>query len=214
MKSKHKFIVGIDEAGRGPLAGPVCVGAVAAMSNSPSVSLKLDFGGRGKSKIINYKILKNIKDSKKLNAKNREKWQKIIKKNFECHFTMAGNMVIDNIGIDKATLLGVKRVLKKFSRWPDLVLMDGSLKAPKSYAQKTIIRGDEKIPLISAASIIAKVVRDKKMIKLHKKFPKYRFDVHKGYGTKTHYEKIKKNGLSKIHRKSFCKKLTKRDKQA
>lgn len=189
---KNYLIAGIDEAGRGPLAGPVCVGAVAAMSNL-------------KSKIINYKILKNIMDSKKLSAKKREEWNEILRKHFECHFTMVGNGVIDDIGISKAVLLGVKRILKKFSRRPNLVLMDGLLKAPKNYKQKTIIKGDEKVPLISAASIIAKVARDKKMIKLHKKFPRYCFHIHKGYGTKMHYKKIKKNGLSPIHRKSFCK---------
>ena len=198
---KYDFIVGIDEAGRGPLAGPVCVGAVAATANS-------------KSKITDYKILKNIKDSKKLSAKKREEWGKIIKKNFECYFTMVGNKIIDKIGISKAVLLGVKRVLKKFSKRPNLVLMDGSLKAPKNYTQKTIIKGDEKVPLISAASIIAKVARDKRMVQLHKKFPKYRFDIHKGYGTKMHYKKIKKSGLSDIHRRSFCKNLTKRNKHA
>lgn len=186
---KYKFIIGVDEAGRGPLAGPVCVAAVAA---------------KVKNKNEKLKILKGIKDSKKLSAKRREKWEKIIRENFESHFTLIGNKIIDKIGIGKAVLLGVKRVLKKFFRRPSLVLMDGSLKAPKSYAQKTIIKGDEKVPIISAASIIAKVARDKKMVKLHKKFPKYCFDVHKGYGTKMHYEKIKKNGLSPIHRKSFC----------
>ena len=191
---KYKIVIGIDEAGRGPLAGPVCVGAVAAPANCPPAS-------------PNYKILKNIKDSKKLSAKKREKWNEILRKHFECHFTLVSNKIIDKAGINKAVFLGVKRVLKKFSKRPDLVLMDGSLKAPKNYTQKTIIKGDEKVPLISAASIIAKVARDKRMLKLHKKFPRYGFHLHKGYGTKMHYEKIKQNGLSPIHRKSFCKKL-------
>jgi ribonuclease HII len=81
--------------------------------------------------------------------------------------------------------------------------MDGGLKAPKKYKQKTIIKGDEKISLIAAASIIAKVSRDRRMIILHKKFPKYRFDKHKGYGTKLHYKMLKKYGPCKIHRKSY-----------
>lgn len=196
---KYKFIAGVDEAGRGPLAGPVCVAAIAA---------------KVKNKNEKLKILKGIKDSKKLSAKQREKWKEIIRKNFESHFSLVGNKIIDKIGINKAIFLGVKRILQKFSRRPDLVLMDGLLRAPKNYAQKTIIKGDEKVPVISAASIIAKVARDKKMIKLHKKFPRYCFHIHKGYGTKMHYEKIKKNGLSKIHRKSFCKNLTESNKHA
>ena len=184
---KKKYIVGIDEAGRGPLAGPVAVGAVIGLLNS--------------------KLLKKIKDSKKLNAKQREIWHKFLKKNFECHCVFIGHKTIDKINIHKATLLGVEKVLKKFKRKLDLVLMDGSLRAPKEYKQKTIIKGDEKISLISAASIIAKVSRDRRMMREHKKTPHYAFDKHKGYGTKLHYKKIKKHGLSSIHRHTFCKKI-------
>mgnify|MGYP001584767219 CR=1 FL=1 len=191
---KKKYVVGIDEAGRGPLAGPVAVGVAGAMLNL-------------KSQKSNIKILKGVKDSKKLSAEKREEWYKILKKNFECHHVFIGHKTIDKINIHRATLLGVEKVLKKFKRKPDLVLMDGSLRAPKEYKQKTIIKGDEKIPLISAASIIAKVSRDRKMAGLHKKFPKYAFDKHKGYGTKLHYKKIKKHGLSEIHRRTFVKKI-------
>jgi ribonuclease HII len=188
MNRVYKYIAGIDEAGRGALAGPVAVATVV---------------GKCKSQISNLKILEGIKDSKKLSAKERERWYKILKKNFECHYTSVNNKTIDKIGIQKATLLGVKKVLKKFKKKPDLVLMDGGLKAPKYYRQKTIIKGDEKNSLIAAASIIAKVARDRKMILLHKKFPKYSFDRHKGYGTKLHYKKLKKNGPCQIHRKSY-----------
>lgn len=169
------------------MAGAVAVGAMAGSLNS--------------------KFLKNIKDSKKLSAKQREEWYKILKKNFECHCVFISHKTIDKINIRMATLLGVEKVLKKFKKKPNLVLLDGSLHAPKGYRQKTIIKGDEKIPFISAASIIAKVSRDKKMAAAHKKFPKYSFDKHKGYGTKLHYKKIKKHGLSDIHRLSFCKKI-------
>jgi ribonuclease HII len=189
-----KNVIGIDEAGRGPLAGPVAVGAVMAIINT-------------KSEARNPKQIQKIKDSKKLNSKQREIWFKILKKNFECHCVFISHKVIDKINIHQATLLGVERVLKKFKKKPDLVLLDGSLHAPKEYKQKTIIKGDEKIPLISAASVIAKVSRDRKMLQLHKKHPKYCFDKHKGYGTKLHYKKIKKHGLLEIHRKSFCKKI-------
>jgi len=171
------------------LAGPVAVGAVAGSLNS--------------------KILKGIKDSKKLNAKQREEWYKKIKSkksNLKSFCVFISHKTIDKINVYQATLLGVEKVLKKFKRKPGLVLLDGSLCAPKEYKQKTIIKGDEKIPLISAASIIAKVSRDRKMLREHKKTPHYDFDKHKGYGTKLHYKKIKKHGLSHIHRRSFCKK--------
>ena len=181
---KKRYVIGIDEAGRGPLAGPVAVGAVAARAN--------------------FKLLKNIKDSKKLSAKKREIWRKIIKNNFECHCVFVSHKTIDKIKIHNAVNLGVKKVLQKFSKKADLVLLDGSLKAPKNYKQKTIIKGDEKIPLISAASIIAKTSRDRKMLFFHKKFPKYCFDRHKGYATKLHYKKLKKHGPCSIHRRSFC----------
>ncbi len=184
-------MVGIDEAGRGPLAGPVVVAAVAAYVNAARQ--------RGR--------LTGIKDSKKLSVKKREEWNKILRKNFECHYASVDNKVIDKIGIQKAVLLGVKNVLKKFSKKPDVVLLDGLLKAPARYAQRTIIKGDEKIPLISAASIIAKVARDRRMARMREKFPKYGFEKHKGYGTKEHCQKIKKYGLCEIHRKSFCKNL-------
>jgi len=194
-----KYIVAIDEAGRGPLAGPIAVAAVAATANS--------------------KLLKNIRDSKKLSVKQREEWFEILKDNFEYKVVMVGPQIIDRIGIQRATKLAVARVLRKISRAIEftivrdisrnkpLVLLDGLLKAPKHYEQKTIIRGDEKIPLISAASVIAKVVRDKKMRRLHRLYPEYCLDCHKGYGTKKHYKMLKKNGVSEIHRKTFLKNL-------
>ena len=195
MVSKKQFItIGIDEVGRGPLAGPVTIGAVAVIDLP---------GQRGRL----AGVLKGIKDSKKLNAKKREEWNKVLRKNFECHYVSVNNKAIDKIGIQKAILLSVKKVLKKFPEMPDIVLLDGLLKAPKHYNQKTIIKGDEKIPVISAASVIAKVARDRKMANLSGKLAKYGFEKHKGYGTKEHYKMIKKYGISKIHRKSYLKKL-------
>ncbi|MCX6731451.1 MAG: ribonuclease HII [Candidatus Parcubacteria bacterium] len=190
---KNKYVIGIDEAGRGPLAGPVAIGAVAAITNL-------------KNQISNLKSLKNIKDSKKLSAKKREIWYKKIKSqksNLKSAVVFISHKKIDKIRIHNAINLGVKKVLGKFKKKPDLVLLDGSLKAPKKYKQKTIIRGDEKIPLIAAASIIAKVSRDRKMLNFHKKFPQYCFDRHKGYATKLHYKKLKKHGPCSIHRCSF-----------
>jgi len=187
MKKKELFLIGIDEAGRGPLAGPVAVGAV-AMTSKP-------------------KFLKGIKDSKKLSAKQRGEWLIILEKHFEFHAAMVGPQMIDKIGISRATKLAVSRVLRKFRKEPDLVLLDGSLFASRRYAQKTIIKGDEKVQIISAASIIAKTTRDAKMFRLHKKFPQYCFNKHKGYGTKLHYKMLKKHGLSPFHRRLFCRNL-------
>ena len=190
-KHNFKFIVGIDEAGRGPLAGPVCVGAV---------------GAKLKNKNEKLKILEGIKDSKKLSAKKREGWFKILLENpeFECHHIFVSNEMIDKFGIRKAVIYGVEKVLEKFARQPDLVLLDGSLYAPEKYEQETVIKGDEKIPLIAAGSIIAKVSRDRVMMNMHKKYPEYCFNEHKGYGTKKHFEKIIKHGFCEIHRKTFC----------
>ncbi len=190
-KHNYKFIVGIDEAGRGPLAGPVCVGAV---------------GTKLKDKDEKLKILEGIRDSKKLSAKKREEWFKILRESpeFECHHVFVGNEAVDKFGIRRAVIFGVEKVLEKFSRQPDLVLLDGSLYAPEKYNQETIIKGDEKIPLIAAGSIIAKVSRDRVMMNMHKKYPEYCFNEHKGYGTKKHFEKIIKHGFCDIHRKTFC----------
>ena len=201
MKKKF-FIVGIDEAGRGPLAGPVCVGAVGVkITTDKNLEAKLPSAlGSLASK------LRGIKDSKKLSAKKREEWFKVLRENpeFECHHIFVSNEMIDKFGIRKAVLFGAEKVLEKFSRQPDMVLLDGSLYAPEKYEQETIIKGDEKIPLIAAGSIIAKVSRDRVMMNMHKKYPEYCFNEHKGYGTKKHFEKIIKHGFCEIHRKTFC----------
>lgn len=188
---KRRVVIGIDEAGRGPIAGPITVGAIVI----GSFNLK--------NKVKSPKLLKNIKDSKKLTVKKREDWHDILKENFECKTASVGPKTIDRIGIQKATHLAVARVLRNFSKKPQMVLLDGLLKAPKHYKQETITRGDQIIPVISAASIIAKVRRDKKMIQFHRKHPKYCFDRHKGYGTKLHYKMLKTHGPCEIHRRSF-----------
>ena len=208
MEKKKLFVIGVDEAGRGPLAGPIAVAAVAAPILLSAQKIKL--GKKTNFKNRNLVFLDNIKDSKKLSAKQREKWRKIICENFECRTVLVGPKIIDKIGIRKATALAVAKALRKFNLrnkkgGPDLVLLDGSISAPQRYNQKTIIKGDEKVPLIAAASIIAKTCRDKKMIRLHKKFPQYCFDKHKGYGTNLHYKMLKKSGPSSIHRLSFLR---------
>ena len=215
LKSNKKFIIGVDEAGRGPLAGPITIGAIViGPLNSrpakggarlvPPASLSLKRGER--SGTAKSKILKDIKDSKKLTPRQREKWLEILKNNFEYKTASISSKIIDRIGIQKAVSLAVARVLHKIVGAPTsdkLVLLDGLLKAPKQYNQKTIIKGDEKIPIISAASIVAKVTRDKKMLRFHKKYPQYGFDKHKGYGTRHHYKMLKRHGPCPIHRKTF-----------
>ena len=199
----HPFLIGIDEAGRGPLAGPISVGV---------------FSVNDKSLL---KRFKGVKDSKQLSEKQREEWFKRIKEESRvCRqsgnksmigyaVSFSSPKVIDERGLTYATKSALSRCLKKlekggFANIDAKVLLDGSLYAPKRYRyQETIIDGDAKEPIIALASICAKVLRDRKMKRLAKKFPGYGFEVHKGYGTKTHYRTIKRHGLSLIHRRSF-----------
>ena len=196
---KPTYIIGIDEAGRGPIAGPVAVGGASIQADI--------FNKEGK------KMFKGIKDSKKLTLQQREKWfekMKEWKKEGKINFTVSyeSSLTIDRIGIVKSITRALGSSIKKLNIKPSdaLVLLDGGLKAPKEYKnQKTIIRGDEKEPIIALASIAAKVLRDREMVKLGKKFPQYGFEAHKGYGTKSHYENLEKHGPFSLHRKSFLK---------
>ena len=185
-------IVGIDEAGRGPLAGPVAVGAVKILKG------------------FNKRFFEGIKDSKQLSQDERELWFELAqegkrKKELDFAVSLVSEKVIDKHGISYALRLGIKRCLEKLDIGRNSqIFLDGALKAPRDYKhQLTVIRGDEKIPVISLASICAKVVRDRKMIKLAKKFPEFDFDINKGYGTLLHRQALKKFGSSTIHRQSF-----------
>ena len=180
--SKGK-ICGIDEVGRGALAGPVISAAVI-----------LDFDN----------IPSNIKDSKILSQKERElKFSEIISSALDIGIGSSDNREIDDINILQATLLSMKRAYLKLSVHPKVALIDGN-KAPDIKCKtKTIINGDNKSLSISAASIIAKVHRDKLMREIHKKLPCYNFNNNVGYGTKEHYNAIRLNGVSVFHRKSF-----------
>lgn len=199
VAKNHKWIVGIDEVGRGPLAGPVAVGAVAIDSVIYNSRLKKEFKG--------------IRDSKKLSEKQREEWFKKIKiaeKRGDIKFavSMTSPSVIDKKGIVFSIQSALKHSLLKLSISPDgtQIFLDGGLRAPKEYKnQKTIIHGDDLVQIISIASVVAKVTRDRLMRRLAQKFPKYGFESHKGYGTKAHYLAIKKHGTIKIHRQSFLK---------
>ncbi len=197
---KNAWMVGIDEAGRGPLAGPVTLAYVACPSRFARRALSLSKGNKKE----------NIRDSKKLTLKKREEWFRHLKAHphLEYGVTSVGAGTIDTKGISRSVKIGIKRLVSHLSVKPKMILLDGLLYAPPEYPQKTIIKGDEKIPIIAAASVIAKVTRDRKMIRFAKKFPNYSFEIHKGYGTKLHQRLLKKHGLSDIHRRSFCRKIS------
>ena len=178
-----KLIAGVDEVGRGSLVGPVYAAAV----------------------ILNKKInKKKLKDSKKLTKEKRENLYKYIKKNSLWSIGSASTKEIEKLNILNASLLAMTRAIKKLKQKPKLVLIDGN-KIPKinNYNLKNIIKGDEKIPEISAASIIAKVSRDRLVSKMSKNFIEYSWDKNCGYGTKDHLKAIKKFGITKHHRKKF-----------
>lgn len=196
---KESFWVGIDEVGRGPVAGPVYVCAFLA----PASSLETIVAG---AKIP-------LRDSKKLTEKMRKKWfeylQNLAKqKQIRYIMTKASAKEIDDKGIAVCIRASVENCLEKLNL--DIsntkIFLDGGLKCHEKYNQETIIKGDENIPVISLASIVAKVSRDNEMEKLSKEFPEYLWDKNKGYGTKAHMDTIENIGLTNFHRKSFLKK--------
>jgi ribonuclease HII len=193
-KKGYRYVVGIDEAGRGPLAGPVVSSAV--------LILEKDFK--------EIKKIESVKDSKKLNEKKREEVYLNLINNHKLKWGIGivSEKVIDKINILEATKLSmikaIKDLEKKNNLKVDFLILDGKMKIDFNVNQESIIKGDDKVFSISAASIIAKVTRDRLMIKYDKKYPQYNFKKHKGYGTKEHLDNIKKNGICKIHRKSFA----------
>lgn len=192
--SSRKILVGIDEAGRGPLAGPVAVAAVAQLSR-----LNLANG--------------KLRDSKRLSPARREEWygwleREALAGHLLFAVTLVGEKTIDRLGINRSIVIGLQRALKRLALAPDVcrLKLDGGLRAPKKFiSQKTIIRGDTVVPLIMLASIAAKVHRDRRLVRLAKHYPKYQFDIHKGYGTPGHYRALRRHGLSPLHRRSFLK---------
>jgi ribonuclease HII len=178
-----KIIAGVDEVGRGSLIGPVYAAAVIL------------------NRTINKKLLK---DSKKLTKSKREILAKYIKKNSVWAIGKASVKEIEKINILHASLLAMKRAIINLKKKPNLVLIDGNkLPKIKNYKLNSVIKGDQKIPSISAASIIAKVTRDKMITILGKKFKGYFWDKNYGYGTKQHLKAIKTLGITSHHRKTF-----------
>ncbi len=192
-----KYLIGIDEVGRGPLAGPVAVGAFVFLTKDAK------------------KLFKGVKESKQLSEEKREEWfgkiQKYKKEGYiDFAVTFQSEKVIDTKGLSFAIRNALKISLNKLKVDPkkSKVLLDGGLKAPLEYIdQETIIKGDAKEEVIALASICAKVLRDRKIAKLGKKYPEYGFEIHKGYGTRKHREAIKRYGMCIIHRRSFLKAL-------
>jgi len=190
-----RWLVGIDEAGRGPLAGPVSVGVVVVPAT------------------FDLTLLTGVRDSKQMSELGREIWYEKLRMLEAEHglrhsVQFSSARFIDEYGIVPAVRAAIARALRVLEVVPEQteILLDGALRAPRRFMyQKTIIGGDESEPLISLASIAAKVKRDRLMRKHALRYPEYGFDIHKGYGTKKHREALIQHGLCDIHRKSFCK---------
>lgn len=182
-KQGHCFIAGVDEAGRGPLAGPVVAGAVILPAS------------------CDYQ---QFKDSKKLTPKRREKLYQVLQDmQIPIGVGIAGPEEIDRINILQASLLAMKRAIDALALNPDYILVDGKFAVPVMIPQEPLIKGEDKSASIAAASIIAKVTRDNMMFEMHEQFPQYNFSQHKGYPTKEHKQLIVEHGPCILHRKSF-----------
>ena len=182
-----RVICGVDEAGRGPLAGPVCAAAVILPAN-------LEIPG--------------LTDSKKLtDKKRRELYPVIMEQAIAYGIGFASEREIDEINILQATFLAMQRAIDQLAVKPDLALIDGNRQKDFGVPAKTVVKGDSLSASIAAASILAKVARDNLMLEQAETYPQYKFDVHKGYGTKAHYEALHEFGPCPIHRMTFLKKF-------
>ena len=182
-----QLICGVDEAGRGPLAGPVCAAAVILPPN--------------------YEI-PGLNDSKKLTDKKRRELFPIIKEHAIAYgIGFADEKEIDEINILQATFLAMQRAIDMLPIKPDLALIDGNREKDFGIPVKTVVHGDSLSANIAAASVLAKVTRDDLMVEAADQYPQYGFEIHKGYGTKVHYAAIAQHGLCPIHRKTFLKKF-------
>ena len=181
------FVCGVDEAGRGPLAGPVCAAAVILPRG-----LMLD----------------GLNDSKKLSEKKREKLYGLITENAVAYgIAFASHTEIDEMNILNATFLAMNRAIAMLDPAPSLALVDGNSVRGIECRARSVVGGDARCASIAAASILAKVTRDRFMLEMAEKYPMYGFERHKGYGTKLHYEALREYGASPIHRKTFLRKL-------
>ncbi len=180
-------ICGVDEAGRGPLAGPVCAAAVILPAN-------LEIPG--------------LTDSKKLTDKKRRELMPVIKEQAIAYgIAFASHQEIDEINILQATFLAMERALSQLTIRPDLALIDGNRQRDFGLPVETVVKGDSLSANIAAASVLSKVTRDDYMLEMAEQYPQYGFDIHKGYGTKAHYEALRQHGPSPIHRMTFLRKF-------
>lgn len=183
----YNLIAGVDEAGRGPLAGPVCVASVILPEGA---------------------YFEKINDSKKLTDKVKDKlFDEIKEKAIAYSIVLVSHEEIDQLNILNATFKGMCDAVTQLSVSPDFVLIDGNRIKGMETPHECVVKGDSKSISIAAASILAKVTRDRYMMELHEKYPEYNFAKHKGYPTKDHYDALKKYGASEVHRKSFNLKL-------
>lgn len=187
MNKGFKTVCGVDEAGRGPLAGPVYAAAVILPVGTEIAGLN---------------------DSKKLSEKKREElFDTINDIAISISVGTASEKEIDEINILNATFLAMKRAVEGLEISPDYAIIDGNRAPNLEIPTETVVKGDGKVMSVAAASIIAKVSRDRFMLKMAEQYPEYQFEKHKGYGTRLHYEMIEKYGVSPIHRRSFLKKI-------
>lgn len=187
MNKGFKSVCGVDEAGRGPLAGPVYAAAVI-----------LPLGAK----------IEGLNDSKKLSEKKRKQLFDIINQvALSVSVGIATEKEIDEINILNATFLAMKRAVEGLEIPADYAIIDGNRAPNIGIAEETVVKGDGKVMSVAAASIIAKVSRDRYMLKMAQEYPQYMFEKHKGYGTRLHYEMLEKYGISPIHRRSFLKKI-------
>lgn len=187
LEQGYQYICGVDEAGRGPLAGPVCAAAVI---------------------LPPYAEIPGLNDSKKLSDKKRRELFPVIKKTAVAYsIVFVDHKTIDEVNILQATLSAMEQAIKGLSVKADFALIDGNREKDFGIPCKTVVQGDSLSASIAAASVLAKVSRDDFMLEQAKEYPEYSFDIHKGYGTKAHYEALRNHGPCAIHRMSFLKKF-------
>lgn len=189
LKSKgYNYICGVDEAGRGPLAGPVCAAAVILPENC---------------------VIEGVNDSKKLSEKKREElFKEITQKAISFSIAFGSVEEIETLNILGATFLAMNRAVEGLEVKPDFAIIDGNKVPPQLQTDAApLVKGDAKSISVAAASILAKVTRDRLLYEYDKKYPEYSFAAHKGYGTKAHIEAIRKYGITEVHRKSFLKNI-------
>lgn len=185
--SGYELICGVDEAGRGPLAGPVCAAAVILPRGT---------------------VIDGLNDSKKLSEKKREELFSIIcDKALSFGIAFASVEEIEEMNILNAAMLAMNRAIVKLEPAPQLALIDGNRSSGILMESRCVVKGDAKCADIAAASILAKVTRDRYMLEMAEKYPQYHFEKHKGYGTKLHYEALREYGPCEIHRPSFLRKM-------